>query len=92
MKGTKTKGINELLWPMQQISRERTEREIAQVNTQIERMRGFGMSEEELNARFGDVKYVTEPAAEGSYRVILTAGGQTHETTAEIMRDHWHNR
>ncbi len=92
MTGTKTKGLNEIMWPMQQISRERTEREITQVKAQMERMKEFGMSEEDINARFGDINYVTEPAAEGTYRVILTAGGQTHETTAEIMRDHWYNK
>jgi photosystem II stability/assembly factor-like uncharacterized protein len=90
----KSKGVNEVQWGMVQRTRERNDREKAQVRQQIERMRGFGMGEDEIANFMGsmDMDYVTEPAPEGHYRVVLTVGNSRMETTAQIMRDYWYDK
>lgn len=92
MEGTKNKGLNEVQWGMVQRTRERNEREKGQVRSQIERMRGFGMSEDEIANFMGsmDMDYITEEAPYGEYRIVLTVGNQRMETKAEIMRDYWY--
>jgi photosystem II stability/assembly factor-like uncharacterized protein len=91
MKGTKNKGLNEMLWSMQQRTRERTEQEKNQFRGQMNRMKEF-MDDDQFAAWLAgmDQDYITGAAPEGVYRVIIQIGNQRLETSAEIVRDHWH--
>ena len=82
-------GLNAATWRMDQIVRERNEREISAINRQMERFRSFGFDDEQIRARFGNTKYVTAPTGPGEYRVEMEMNGQKMSRTATILKDHW---
>ena len=57
----------------------------------MERFRAF-MSEEQLAQRLGNMKYVTAPATEGDYTIMLEMDGQSMSKTASVLRDDWFDK
>jgi len=86
-----TAGLNTASWNIDQIVRERSEREITRLKAQMERFRAF-MSEEQLAQRLGNMKYVTAPATEGDYTIMLEMDGQSMSKTASVLRDDWFDK
>jgi hypothetical protein len=86
-----TPGLNTASWNIDQIVRERNERELNMMKRQLERFRSF-MSEEQVAERFGNMKYLTAPAGEGDYTVVLEMNGQSMSKTASVLRDDWFDK
>ncbi len=85
-------GLNHGVWRMDQIVRERSEREITRIERQMEQWRSFGASEEMIRSRFGNIKYVTSAAPEGDYEVVFEMNGISMTKTASVLKDHWYDK
>lgn len=78
--GTKSAGLNTVVWDLSRIGRERTEEEKAAMRQQQAGRGGRGGQPQ--NADF-----VMAPGAAGTYRVVLSVGGRTQEKAAVVMPD-----
>ena len=85
-------GLNTATWGMDQIVRERNQRELNAIKRQMDRFRNFGFTEDQIKARFGNTKYITSPADEGDYTVVLEMNGKSMTKTASILKDHWFDK
>jgi len=79
-------GLNHMVWSFSKIVDERSEEDLEGF---ANRMRRFGMSEDEINSRMASMKYVTEPASPGNYTLEVEVDGQTYQTDITVMKDHW---
>jgi photosystem II stability/assembly factor-like uncharacterized protein len=85
-------GLNTVNWNMEQIVRERNDREMRAIERQMERFRSFGFDDAQIAARFGNTKYLTAPAGEGDYTVVFEMNGQSMTKTASVLRDDWFDK
>jgi photosystem II stability/assembly factor-like uncharacterized protein len=88
--GETAAGVNKLQWGFEQIVRERTEAEKKQLERQIERMKGFGMTDSDISSRFGSIDYITGSVKPGKYIVRLTVDGKVSERRFNVIKDHWY--
>jgi len=86
-----TPGLNTASWRMDQIVRESTDQEIKRAEAQLERFRNF-LTPAQIEDRMGNMKYVTSPASEGDYTIVLELNGQSMSKTASILRDEWFDK
>lgn len=82
LNGENSPGLHRVLWNMT-IRRERSEAEIKELQEKLGRARGLGAF---------DLKYVTQPAPAGEYRVVLKVGQIELSTLAIIKEDEWFDR
>jgi photosystem II stability/assembly factor-like uncharacterized protein len=78
--GTSDPGLNRAYWDMT-IRRERTAEEKAAIQEQMKKMAEAG-----YRMRM-DVNYVTAPAGEGEYNIVLTVDGKTFAQSVSVLRD-----
>lgn len=90
-KGDNTRGVQKLQWNLDKIVRERTEAEKNQLQRQIDRMKGFGMTDSDIADRFGSTDYITGQALPGKYTVRLTVDGKIIEKRFTVLKDLWYN-
>ncbi len=80
-------GLHHWVWPFQKITDERTPEELEGF---ADRFRRFGMSEEDIANRMEGMKYVTEPAKPGNYKLVVEMNGQTITKDLVMMKDFWY--
>jgi photosystem II stability/assembly factor-like uncharacterized protein len=78
--GSSDPGLNRAYWDMT-IRRERTAEEKAAIQEQMKKMAEAG-----YRMRM-DVNYVTAPAGEGEYKIVLTVDGKTFAQSVSVLRD-----
>jgi len=93
IEGAKNAGMNQETWNMVKRDRERTDREKQQINSQMERLRGFGLSEAEMRMYMGsvDMDYITSGVSVGEYLIVLSSGDKKMKRKAVIKKDHWYD-
>jgi len=89
-KGLNEKGIQKMQWNFEQIVRERTDAEKNQLGRQLERMREFGMTDSQIEERFGSMDYITGSVLPGKYKVRLTVDGNVSEKRFTVLKDDWY--
>ena len=87
-------GLNQVVWGMNKRDRERNDREKQQVQRQIDRMKGFGLSDEQVEQYMGrmDMDYITSSVGPGEYTVVFEAGGVKMKRQALIFKDAWFDK
>lgn len=85
-------GLNQTIWNMDQIVRERTEDEMKNVERQAERMRSFGMSDSAVDGYLERSRFITSDVMPGEYLVVLEIDGKKIEKTATILKDLWYDK
>lgn len=87
-------GLNQFVWSMNKRDRERTDREKQQVQRQIDRFKGFGLSDEEIQQYMGrmDMEYITSSVGPGEYTVVFEASGVKMKRQALILKDAWFDK
>lgn len=91
-KGESGKGVHKIQWNFEQIIRKRTDAEKAQLNRQVERLREYGLSEDEIAERTGPTEYITGPVQPGYFKVRLTVDGAVSEKRFTVLQDSWYTR
>jgi photosystem II stability/assembly factor-like uncharacterized protein len=81
-------GLNHWVWPFQKILDERSPEELEGFAT---RYRNYGMSESDIQERLANMKYVTEKAKTGAYKLAIEMNGQTIIKDLMVMKDFWSN-
>ena len=81
--GKKEAGVNKVLWNMTK-RRERSEEEKKMAREQMERMRRAGFRRGRM-----DPNYVSGPASEGEYKIVLSIGDKKITKTGIILKDVW---
>jgi hypothetical protein len=76
-------GINKILWNMTK-RRERTEEEKKIAREQIERMRAAGFRRGRV-----DPNFISGPASEGEYKIVLSIGDKKIKKIGKILKDVW---
>lgn len=79
-------GLNHMVWNFSKIIDERSPEDLESF---ANRMRRFGMSDEDIASRMDNMKYVTEPAKAGNYTLVVEMNGQTITKEVVVMKDHW---
>jgi len=79
-------GLNHMVWNFRKIVEERSPEDLEGF---ADRFRRFGMSAEDIEARMEGMKYVTEPAQAGNYKVVVEMNGQTVTKDIQVMQDYW---
>ncbi len=85
IKGSTGPGINKVYWNWD-IRKERSEAEKKQMQAQLARFREMGFRP---RGRQFDPDFVSEPAPEGTYTVVLTVGDKKFKKIARLLKDHW---
>lgn len=85
-------GLNQAIWEMDQIVRERTEQEMRGVQRQANRMKEFGASEERVNSYLESAKYITSEVSPGDYTISLEIGNTQMKKLATILNDLWFDK
>lgn len=85
IKGSTDSGINKVYWNWD-IRKERSEAEKEQMQAQMARFREMGF---QPRGRQFDPNYVSAPAPEGTYTVVLTVGEKKFKKKAQLLQDHW---
>jgi len=85
-------GLNQAIWEMDQIVRERTEQEMRGVQRQANRMKEFGASEERVNSYLESAKYITSEVSPGDYTISLEIGNTQVKKPATILKDLWFDK
>ena len=80
IEGRGTPGLHEVAWRMDK-RRERSAAEQAQMRARSEQ---FGRP-----AREDQIRFVSEDAPIGDYRIVMSAGGREIERSVSILRDEW---
>ncbi|MFY0682940.1 MAG: hypothetical protein JXR20_00200 [Balneola sp.] len=80
-------GLNQAIWDMDQIVRERTEQELQGIQRQVERLKSFGLSDSQIKGYLGNTKYITSEVNEGDYTIVLEINGTQFEKTATVLKD-----
>ncbi len=91
IKSTGNKGLNKTVWNRQKRKRERTDKEMKQFMTQMDRFKAF-LSDEQYKARMAGKDYLMEEAGAGNYLVEMEMNGKTYRRHAVILKDQWHPR
>ena len=81
-------GLNHWVWPFQKILDERSPEELEGFAT---RYRNYGMSESDIQERLANMKYVSEKAKSGAYKLTIEMNGQTISKDLMVMKDFWSN-
>jgi hypothetical protein len=94
LKGEKSAGLNQVLWEMNKRDRERNDREKQQVQRQMERLKGYGLTDEQIKQYMGriDMEYITSSVGPGEYTVVIEAAGVKMKRQALIMKDAWFDK
>lgn len=79
-------GLNHWVWPMSKITDERSE---AELKNMANRFRRFGLDEADIARRMQSMKYVTEKAKPGNYKVVVEMNGTTITKDLVMMKDYW---
>ncbi|MEO9887218.1 MAG: hypothetical protein ABJR05_04335 [Balneola sp.] len=87
-----TSGLNQAIWNMDQIVRERTEKEMENVESQAERMRSFGMSDSDVDSYVERSRFITSDVTPGDYLVVLEIDSKKLKETATVLKDLWYNK
>lgn len=77
-------GLNSINWRFSEITGERSEEDL---NSMADRFRRFGMSEEQIQSRMNDMKYITRGVGPGTYKVVVEMNGQSSSKEAIVMKD-----
>lgn len=77
-------GLNNMNWRFAEITGERSEEDL---NSMAERFRRFGMSDEQIQARMNDMKYMTRSVGPGTYKVVVEMNGQSSAKEVIVMKD-----
>jgi hypothetical protein len=94
LNGKNTAGLNQVIWGMNKRDRKRTDREKEQVQRQVDRMKGFGLSGEQIEQYMGrmDMDYITSSVGPGEYTIVMEAGGVKMSRQALILKDAWYDK
>ncbi|WP_420386994.1 WD40/YVTN/BNR-like repeat-containing protein [Roseivirga sp.] len=82
-------GLNSNIWRFVEITGERSEEDL---KSMADRFRRFGMSEDQIQARMGQMKYITTGVGPGTYKVVVEMNGQSATKEAVVMKDHWNGQ
>lgn len=77
-------GLNTFNWRFQEITGERSQRELDQM---AGRFRNFGMSDEDIKERMEAMRYETRGVGPGTYKVVVEMNGQSASKDAIVMKD-----
>lgn len=80
-------GLNHMVWGFRKIIDTRSDEDL---KSMADRFRRFGMSDEDIESRLESMKYVTEAAQPGMYKVTVEIDGQTYTKDLQVMKDHWY--
>ena len=83
------KGVHGLTWKFNKIFREKTEAEKKQTQTMIERMKSYGMTEDQIASRVGNPDYMFGEVGPGVYTARINQVERIIEKTFTVLKDHW---
>jgi hypothetical protein len=83
-------GVNKIQWRFSKIIRKKTDQEMRQSQRMIDRYREFGMTEEQIRERTGNIEYILGEVGPGRYTVRLTSGKTVIEKEFFVLKDHWY--
>jgi len=94
LNGKNTAGLNQVVWTMNKRDRERNDREKQQAQRQIDRMKGYGLSDAQIEQYMGrmDMEYITSSVGPGEYTIVFEAGGVKMSRQALILKDAWYDK
>jgi len=79
-------GLNHWVWNFSKIVSERSEEELKSF---ADRMKRFGMSDDEIAQRMSSMKYQTEPVQPGTFKLTIEMNGQSSTKDIMVMKDYW---
>ena len=80
-------GLNHWVWNFRKIVEERSQEELDGFEARFKR---FGMSDEDIAERMEGMKYVTEAAQPGNYKLVVEMNGQTFTKDVSVLKDYWY--
>lgn len=85
----KEKGVHGFTWKFNKLLREKTEAEKEQTQIMVERMKSYGMTEEQIASRIGNPDYVFGEVGPGLYTARIRSADKVIEKTFTVLKDHW---